>query len=134
MAVAGDEALAVLPGGSGLLLFGLDDDRAFLVALTPRKLHAVLVDGRRMTEWHVIGVEHILDLQLPVTVEGVPVHAGIERQLTVRCAIDQVVDIVLHRADMVFEARPLGGEAREYEAAVLADARRAGEPECFLVE
>src|SRR5580698_5671583 len=114
MAVAGVKALAVFPGRGGLLLLCLDDSRAFLITLTTRKLYAVLVDRRGVTERYVIGVEHILDLQLPVTVEGVTVHAGIERQFAVRSAIDQIVDIVLYRADMVFKAYPLGGEAREY--------------------
>src|SRR5260370_30389029 len=49
-------------------------------------------------------------------------------------AVDEIVDIALHRADMILEARAFGGEAREDEAAIFADARRAREAEPRLVE
>src|SRR5205807_8830318 len=117
-AVAGDEALAVLPGGGGLLLLGLDHRGALAVALAARELHALLVDRRGMAERHVVGIEHVLDLELPVAGIGVAMHAGIERELAGRRAVDEVVDIALHRADVILEARTLGGEAREHEAAV----------------
>ena len=41
-----------------------------------------------MAERHVVRVEHVLDLELPVTAEDVAVHAGIERELAVGRAID----------------------------------------------
>ncbi len=82
----------------------------------------------------MIGVEHVLDLELPVPVEGVTVHAGVECQFAVRGAIDQIVDVVFHRTDMIFEAHAFGSEARKYEAAVVTDARCAGKPKRFLVE
>src|SRR5260370_20782528 len=49
-------------------------------------------------------------------------------------AVDEIVDIALDRADMILEARAFGGEAREDEAAIFADARRACEAERRLVE
>ncbi len=61
-------------------------------------------------------------------------HAGVERQRAVGRTIDQIVDVALHRTDMVLEARPALGEAREHEAAIFADARRSRQPECVLVE
>ena len=61
-------------------------------------------------------------------------HAGVERQRAVRRAIDQVVDIALHRADMVLEVLALRRQAREHESAVLADSRRARQTERVLVE
>ena len=61
-----------------------------------------------MAERHVIGVEHVLDLELPVAVVDVAVHADVERERPVRRAVDEVVDVALHRADMVLEARPAG--------------------------
>jgi hypothetical protein len=57
-----------------------------------------------MAERHVIGVEHVLDLELPVAVVGVAVHAGVERERAVGRAVDEIVDIALHRSDMVLEA------------------------------
>ena len=61
-------------------------------------------------------------------------HAGIEVELAIRRAVDEIVDIALHWADMVLEACAFGGEACENEAAILSDARRAREPERLLVE
>ena len=106
VAVADDIALAVLPGARGLLLLGLDDGRALAIALAAGELHALFVDGRGVAERHVIGVEHVLDLELPVAVVDVAVHAGVERERPVGCAVDEVVDIALHRADVVFEVGP----------------------------
>jgi len=94
----------------------------------------MLVDSRGVTEGHVIGIEHVLDLQLPVPGIYVPMHPGIERELAIRRAVDEVVDIALHGADVILEARAFGGEAGEHESAVLADARRTREPEILLVE
>ena len=104
MAVAGDVALALPPRRRRLGLFGFDDGRALPVALTARELNALLVDRRSVAEGHVIGVEHVLDLELPVAVVGVAVHAGIERERAVGRAVDEIVDIALHRSDMVLEA------------------------------
>src|SRR5262245_17976806 len=56
VAVADDEALALLPRRRGLLLLGLDHGCAPAVALTAGELLALLVDGRGMPERHVIGV------------------------------------------------------------------------------
>ena len=56
VAVAGDEALAVLPRRRGLFLFRLDDGGALLVALAAGELHALLVDRRGMAERHVVGI------------------------------------------------------------------------------
>src|SRR5208337_5267072 len=88
--VAGNVALAILPGRRGLLLLGLDDDGALAVAFPPRELHPLLVDGRGMAERHVIGIEHVLDLQLPVSVVRITMHAGVEGERPVRRAVDQV--------------------------------------------
>ena len=87
-----------------------------------------------MAERHMVGVEHVLDLELPIAVVDVAVHAGIERQRTVGRAIDQIVDIALHRADMVLEARTFRRQARKHEAAVLADPRRSRQTERVLIE
>ena len=61
-------------------------------------------------------------------------HAGVERELAVRRAIDEIVDVALHRPDMVLEARSMRGQAGEHEAAVFADARGAGEVEVRAIE
>ena len=61
-------------------------------------------------------------------------HAGVERERAVGRAIDQIVDVALHRADMVLEARALVGKARKHEAAIFTGARRARESERILVE
>ena len=58
-------------------------------------------------------------------------HAGVERELAGGCAVDEVVDIALHRPDMLVEARS-ASEAREHEAAMLADARHPREAEASL--
>ena len=58
-----------------------------------------------MAERHVIAVEHVLELELPVAVVDVAVHADVERELAVGRAVDEIVDVALHRADMVLEAR-----------------------------
>src|SRR5262249_22854579 len=50
MAVAGDIALALLPGRRRLRLFGFDDGCALAVALTARELYALLVDRLSMAE------------------------------------------------------------------------------------
>src|SRR5262249_33301468 len=104
MAVAGDVALALPPRRRGLRLFGFDDGRALPVALAAPDLNPLLVDRRSVAEGHVIGVEHVLDLELPVPVVGVAVHAGVERERAVGGAIDEIVDIALHRSNMVLEA------------------------------
>ena len=83
---------------------------------------------------HVIGVEHVLDLELPIAAIGVPVHAGIERERAVGGAVDEIVDIALHRPDMVLEARTFRRQTREHEAAICADARRMSEAEGRFVE
>src|SRR5262249_27001816 len=134
VAVADDIALALLPGGGGALVGGLNDCRALLVAFAARELHALLVDGRGMTERHVIGIKHVFDLELPVARIGIPVHAGIERQFAGGGAVDEVVDASLHRADVVFKARPLRRHAREHEAAVFSHPRGAPQRELLLVE
>ena len=87
-----------------------------------------------MAERHVVGVEHVLDLELPVAVEDVAVHAEIEGECAFRRPIDEIVDVRLDRPDMVLEARTVGGKAREHEAAVFAGARRAAETEVLLAE
>jgi hypothetical protein len=130
VAVAGDVALALLPRRRGLLLVGLDHGGAFAVAFAARELDALLVDRGGVAERPVVGVEHVLDLELPVAVVDVAMHAGVERELAVGGAVDEVVDTALHRADMVLEARALRREACEHEAAIFANARRAGEAEC----
>ena len=61
-------------------------------------------------------------------------HAHVERELPIGCAIDKIVDIALHRADVVLKAHTVPREAREHKAAVFADARRSREPEVGLVE
>ena len=117
-----------------LLLLALDHGGAFAVALAAGELHALLVHRRGMAERHVIAVEHVLDLELPVAVVDVAVLAHVERELAAGCAVDHVVDVALDRADVVLEARALLGEACENEAAILADTRRAREAEGRLVE
>src|SRR5262249_50199558 len=121
VAVADDVALAFLPGCGGPLLLGLDDGRALLVALTARELYALLVDGRGTAERHVIGIEHVFDLELPVARIGVTVHAGVEREFARGGTVDEIVDVALYRADVVFEARTLRHQAREHEATIFAD-------------
>src|SRR5262249_31252336 len=134
MAIAGDVALALLPGRRRLGLFGFDDGRALAVALTARELNALLVDRRSVAERHVVGVEHVLDRELPVAVVGVAVHAGVERERAVGRAVDEIVDIALHRSDVVLGAGTFPRQTREHEAAILPDARRAREAERRFVE
>src|SRR5262249_28446768 len=112
----------------------LDHLGAGLVALTPRKLHALLVDRRSMTEWHMVAVEHVLDLKLPVAVVGVTVHAEVARKGAVGSAINKVVDIVLDRTDLVFETQSRRRQARKNEAAVLLHTRQAREVEIALAK
>jgi len=66
-----------------------------------------------MAERHVVGVEHVFDLKLPVALVDIAVHAGVERELSIRCPVDQIVDVAFDRSDMVLEARSAGGKARE---------------------
>ena len=134
VAVTGDVAAPVLPGRRRAALIVFHHLGALLVALAARELHALLVDRRGVAERHVIGVEHVLDLELPVAVVGVAVHAGVEGKRAVRRAVDEVVDVAFHRADVVLEARSGRREAREHEAAVFADARHARQAELLLLE
>src|SRR5262249_28177979 len=79
VAIADDVALAVFPAAGSLLLLGLNDSGTLLVALASRKLHAVLVDGRGVAERDVVGVQHVFDLELPVAVIDVAMHADVKR-------------------------------------------------------
>src|SRR5579872_862406 len=75
------------------------------------------------SEGHVIGIEDVLDLQLPIAGIDVAMHAGVEGELAVRRAVAQIVDAALHRPDMLLEGHAAGSEAGEHEAAILAGAR-----------
>src|SRR5262249_23696530 len=116
------------------LVFGLDDLGALLVAFATGKLDAFLVHGGRMAERHMVAVEHVLDLELPVAVEAVAMLPEVEGELAVRRAVDEVVDVALHRADLVLEARAMWREARKHEAAVDLDARHARKTEVLLAK
>ncbi len=61
-------------------------------------------------------------------------HAGVERERAVWGAIDQVVDVALHRPDMVLEARVPVRKACIHETAISADARRMRKTERRFVE
>ena len=61
-------------------------------------------------------------------------HADVERKRAVGCTVHQIIDVSFHRTDVVLEALALGGEARENEAAIFADARRLSEAKRITIE
>src|SRR5690348_5816336 len=134
MTDSGDIAAPLLPRRRGAVLPGVHHGSATAVAFAPRELHALIVHGRGVAERHVIGIQHIFDLQLPVTVENIAVPPGIQREFAIGRAIDQIVDTGFHRANMVFESDAGPGEAGKDEPPINADARDAAERKIAFVE
>src|SRR5262245_65545822 len=64
MTVAGDIALALLPGRRPLRLSAFDAACALAPVLTVRVCNSVLVVRRSMAEANVFGFEHVLELEL----------------------------------------------------------------------
>ena len=61
-------------------------------------------------------------------------HPGVEGKLALGSAVDEIIDVALHRADVVLEAQAFFGEARKKEAAIFSHARCPREAERRLVE
>src|SRR5258708_10292098 len=132
MAAADGEAFSPRPiGRSAASLHNFGPCR---VAFAPRELHTFAAHRRRMTEWHMIGIKHVFNLQLPVAAINVAVHACVKRNFARGGAVDEIVDIGADRRDMLVEAWARWRETRKYKAAILAYARRMRESEFALVE
>src|SRR5262249_5634847 len=104
------------------------------VALAAGEMNAGLFFRRGVGGRDKKGGEHGLFLGLSLFVIKKKVRAGIERQRGVWGAAGQGAEVALLLCARVLAARAIGSEAREHEAAILANPWRTGESEVLLAE
>jgi len=101
-----------------------EQGRAALVAGTPLELAAVRPDGRAVGRRGMVGVGHVVHLQLPVAAKVVAMTAGGELDPAFGRAVHQFVDALARLAQEIEQRHHARVERGEHEAAIAVDARQ----------